>query len=210
MLPSSYSWLIIRKMFTSGAIQEPPSFPIKPFFAELVVTYLRKSEWDKNISFYPGKPPKQSPYTCRYDRYHLKLLENVESCQAHLSTAWKEWIRLGHYQMGNSQRDMLITTAMSWVEERRNMRSFGKGQLVRSKKDYNSRSDGLRLGRRNNNSLKRKRGKSGRCLMIGSILRDRLFSECETHCILDWSQIYCWDRRYINNKYHYALTRDVR
>ena len=130
MLPPSYSWLIIRKMFTSGVIQEPPSFPIKPSFAELVVSCLPQSEWDKNISFYPGKPPKQSPYTCHYDRYHLKLLENVESCQAHLSTAWKEWIRLRHYKKGNSQRDMLIAaTVVSWIERKAQYEELRKGMV---------------------------------------------------------------------------------
>jgi hypothetical protein len=129
MLPFLYSWLIIRKMFISGVIQEPPSFPTKPSFAELVVTYLPQNEWDKNISFYPGKPPKRSPYTCRYDRYHLKLLKNVESCQVHLSTAWTEWIRLGHYKQGNSQRDMLIATAVSWVQRKTQYEELRKGTV---------------------------------------------------------------------------------
>jgi hypothetical protein len=82
-----------------------------PTFAELFFYHCPTSEGLRGDTIL--NPENQStlrpgPYTSKLDSYHYRLLKQHPNCdQDQLEKAWQEWLRLGEYKNGETQRSNL-------------------------------------------------------------------------------------------------------
>src|SRR5205809_7621091 len=98
----------------------PREMSSNPSFAELVVYMLPSNEQSNGNTINSGKQCSPGPKTSVLDEYHYKLLLELTPCYVDfevLDSAWKEWLRLGEYEHGESQRRSLLNTTKPWGKD---------------------------------------------------------------------------------------------
>ena len=99
-------------------------------FPELVCFYLPSAEWihGDTLNNSAHKRHEHGPETSIFDRYHYRLLQTYPNCDSvQLEHAFEEWLRIGEYENGESQRKYLATYFMRWGRQRELFFAIQKG-----------------------------------------------------------------------------------
>jgi hypothetical protein len=117
-------------MLISKSLEQPRALGDSPSFPELVCFYLPSSEWTCGDTLNNSRPEycPPGPETSIFDRYHYRLLKKMAECDSiQLDLAFEEWLRIGEYKNGESQRKNLATYFLRWGRQRELFFAIRKG-----------------------------------------------------------------------------------
>jgi hypothetical protein len=119
-------------MLISRSLEEPRTLGNSPSFAELVCFYLPEPEWicgdTCNNQTLDAEYVRPGPESSIFDRYHYRLLQKIPECDSiQLNLVFEEWLRIGEYQYGESQRRNLATYFLRWARQRELFFAIRKG-----------------------------------------------------------------------------------